>query len=338
MDLKDIALIINGEVPGNADVDIAGVAGVHDAKEGDITYLAGTKFLNALRNSKASAVIVNGLIEDIDKPQVIVKNPQFAFSLLLSHFYVKPHPCLGISSNAYVSEKAAIGKDVTVYPFACISDGASIGPGSIIHAGVFVGENSRIGEGSIVYPNVTIREGVNIGNKVIIHAGTVIGADGFGYVFENGIHNKIPQVGGVIIEDNVEIGANVTIDRATTGNTVIGEGSKIDNLVQVGHNVRVGRNVILVAQVGIGGSSILGDGVVMGGQAAVSDHTVIEAGSMFAARSGALGEVKRGIYSGAPIMPHRDWLRATAIFAKLPELHKKIKLLEDRIKQLEEGK
>ena len=338
MKLKDIAIIINGQVLGDADIEIKGVAGVHEAKDGDITYLAGTKFLRALKNSRASAVIVNGPVEGIETPQVIAKNPQFAFSLLLSHFYVKPHPCLGISRDAYVSEKAVLGENVTVYPFAYISEGASIGTGSIIHAGVFIGENTSIGKGCLIYPNVTVREGVSIGNKVIIHAGAVIGADGFGYVFENGVHNKIPQVGGVLIEDNVEIGANVTIDRATTGNTVVGEGSKIDNLVQIGHNAKIGRNVILVAQVGIGGSTVLGDGVVMGGQAAASDHAVVEAGSMFGARSGILGEVKRGIYSGAPIIPHRDWLRATALFAKLPEFHKKIKELEGRIKELEEGK
>lgn len=338
MKLKDIAILLKGEVLGDADIDISGVAGIHDAKDGDITYLAGTKFLKALGSSKASAVIVKSPVEGLETAQVITGNPQLAFSLLLSHFYVRPHPCLGISKNAHVSEKALIGRNVTVYPSAYIADSASIGAGSVIYPGVFIGEGSSIGEGCVVYPNVTVREGVSIGSSVIIHAGAVIGADGFGFVFENGIHNKIPQVGGVIIEDNVEIGANVTIDRATTGNTVIGAGSKIDNLVQVGHNVTVGRNVILVAQVGIGGSSILGDGVIMGGQSAVADHTEIEAGSMFAGRSGALGIVRRGIYSGAPIIPHKDWLKATAIFAKLPEFHKKIKGLEDRINELEEGK
>ena len=338
MKLKDIALIVNGQIPGDIDIEITGVAGIDDAKDGDITYLAGTKFLKALKDSKASAVMVNAPVEDLEKPQVIVRNPQFAFSLLLAHFHVKPHPCLGVSSDAYVSEKAVIGTNVTVYPFAYIADGASLGSGTVIHSGVFIGENSSVGEGCTIYPNVTVREGVSIGSSVIIHPGAVIGADGFGYVFENGIHNKIPQVGGVIIGNNVEIGANVTIDRATTGNTIVGEGSKIDNLVQIGHNVKVGRNVILVAQVGIGGSSILGDGIVMGGQAAVSDHAVIEAGSMFGARSGVLGEVKRGVYSGAPVIPHKDWLRATALFARLPEFNKKIKELEGRIKQLEEGK
>ncbi|MBI3593014.1 MAG: UDP-3-O-(3-hydroxymyristoyl)glucosamine N-acyltransferase, partial [Nitrospirae bacterium] len=247
---------------------------------------------------------------------------------LLSHFYVKPHKCRGISKNAFVSEKSSIGENVTVYDFAYISDGVTIGADCIIDPGVYIGDNTRLGDGCVIHPNVTIREGVTVGNRVTIHAGSVIGSDGFGYVFENGRHNKIPQVGGVIIEDDVEIGAGVTIDRATTGNTIIGQGTKIDNLVQIGHNVRVGRNVILVSQVGIAGSSEIGDGVVLGGQVGVADHAVIEAGTMVGAKSGIMGEVKKGIYSGTIAIPHRDWLKAMSVFAKLPELKKKIEELE----------
>ncbi len=178
---------------------------------------------------------------------------------------------------------------------------------------------------------MTIRENTVIGDRVIVHPNAVIGSDGFGFVFEDGKHNKIPQVGNVRIEDDVEIGAGVTIDRATTGTTVIGKGNKIDNLVQIGHNVRVGSNVILVAQVGIAGSSQIGDGVILGGQAGVADHAVIEAGTMVAAQSGVMGEVKRGVYGGSPMIPHRDWLKATALFARLPELKKRIEELEKKI-------
>src|SRR5208283_3202054 len=185
-----------------------------------------------------------------------------------------------------------------------------------------------------IFPNVTIRENTLIGDRVIIHAGAVIGSDGFGYVFEDGMHNKIPQVGNVSIEDDVEIGAGVTIDRATTGTTVIGKGTKIDNLVQVGHNVQVGKNVILVAQVAIGGSSIIGDGVMIGGQAGVSDHINVEAGAMIAAQSGVLGDVGRGIYGGSPAIPHREWLKASALFARLPELKKRIEELEKEVNRL----
>jgi UDP-3-O-[3-hydroxymyristoyl] glucosamine N-acyltransferase len=332
MKLKEIADLIGGEIIGGEDVEITGAAGISDAKEGDITFLSSAKLLKALKNSSAAAVIVKKPVEGIERPQIIAKNPQYAFAKLLSHFYVKPHPCSGISKSAFVSDTAIMGQDVTIYPFAYISDGVNIGSGTVIYPGVFIGKNSSIGEKCLIYPNVAIREGVAIGSRVIIHANAVIGSDGFGYVFEDGIHQKIPQVGGVIIEDDVEIGANVTIDRATTGNTVIGKGTKIDNLVQIGHNVTVGKNVILVAQVGIAGSSKIGDGVVLGGQVGVADHTTIETGTMIGAKGGAMGEMKRSVYSGILPMPHREWLKAMAVFAKLPELHKKIKELEEKIK------
>ncbi|MDI6727813.1 MAG: UDP-3-O-(3-hydroxymyristoyl)glucosamine N-acyltransferase [Thermodesulfovibrionales bacterium] len=331
MKLKDIANLIGGEIIGDGQLDITGAAGISDAKEGDITFLSGTKLLNELKNSKASAVIVKGYVKGLEKPQIITKNPHYAFAQLLSRFYVKPHPCMGISKNAFVSDTAIIGQDVTIYPFAYISDGVNIGSGTVIYPGVFIGKNSSIGEKCLIYPNVAVREGVAIGSRVIIHANAVIGSDGFGYVFEDGMHQKIPQVGGVIIENDVEIGANVTIDRATTGNTVIGKGTKIDNLVQIGHNVTVGKNVILVAQVGIAGSSKIGDGVILGGQVGVADHTTIEAGTMIGAKSGAMGEMKRNVYSGMLPMPHREWLKAMAVFAKLPELYKKVKELEEKI-------
>lgn len=334
MKLKDIAGFINGEVIGNGEVEIAGAAGISDAKEGEITFLSSVKLLKALKSSKASAVIVKERIEDIEKPQVIAKNPQYAFAMLLSHFYVKQHPYKGISKNSYVPDNADIGENTTIYPFAYISDGVKIGSGTVIYPGVFIGENSIIGKGCTLYPNVTIREGVAIGSRVVIHAGSVIGSDGFGYVFENGAHQKIPQIGGVIIEDDVEIGANVTIDRATTGSTIIGKGAKIDNLVQIGHNVRVGENVILVAQVGIAGSSIIGDGVILGGQVGVADHTVVEAGTMVGAKSGVMGEMKKGIYSGILPMPHREWLKAMSVFSQLPKLNKKVRELEEEVRRL----
>lgn len=334
MKLKDVTTIINGELIGDGEIEINGVAGISDAKDGDITFLSSAKLLKVLRNSRAAAVIVKEPVEGIERPQIIAKNPQYAFAKLLSHFYVKPHPYKGIHKNAYISDRAVIGQNVTIYPFAYISDGVSIGSETVIYPGVFIGEGSSVGESCIIHPNVTIREGVTIGNRVIIHAGSVIGSDGFGYVFENSAHQKIPQVGGVIIGDDVEIGANVTIDRATTGNTLIGKGTKIDNLVQIGHNVSIGENVILVAQVGIGGSSEIGDSVILGGQAGVADHTVIEAGTMVGAKGGAMGQMNRGIYSGILPMPHKEWLKANAIFAKLPELNKKIKELEEKIKAI----
>jgi UDP-3-O-[3-hydroxymyristoyl] glucosamine N-acyltransferase len=339
--LKDIADLISGHISGkhvkDADVEITGVSGISDAKEGEITFLSGSKLLKELKESRASAVILKEAMPEIVMPQIIVRNPQYAFAVLLRHFYVKPHSHAGISEKAFISGKASVADNVTVYPFAYISDGVSIGAGAVIYPGVFIGENSAIGEGCVIHPNVTIREGVKIGKRAIIHAGAVIGSDGFGYVFEEAAHQKIPQVGDVVIEDDVEIGANVTIDRATTGSTIIARGTKIDNLVQIGHNVRVGKNSILVAQVGIGGSSNIGDGVILAGQVGISDHAVIEAGTTITAQSGVMpGEVKKGVYSGSPVFDHREWLRSMAVFAKLPELNKKIKNLEEEIKKMKE--
>lgn len=334
MNLQDIATLIEGEIVGDKDIEITGVSGISDAKEGDITFLSDARWLKELKKSRASAVIVKQFVEDVQIPQIIAKNPQYAFAILLSRFYLKPHPHKGISKNAFVADATHIEDNVTIYPFAYVSEGARIGCGTIIYPGVFIGEDCIIGNNCIIYPNVVIREGAIIGSGVIIHPGAVIGSDGFGYVFENGSHHKIPQIGSVIIGDNVEIGANTTIDRATTGKTIIGKGTKIDNLVQIGHNVRVGENVILVAQIGIGGSSNIGDGVVLGGQVGVADHTTIEAGTMIGAKGGATGEMKRGIYSGMLPMPHKEWLKAMAVFARLPELNKKIKEIEEDIKIL----
>ncbi len=334
MKLKEIAEIIGGQLIGDGEIEITGVSGLSEAKAGDISFLTGTKLVAEAGKSRASAIIVNKAVEGMDKPQVAVGNPQLAFAQLLGHFYVKPHPYLGISEKAVVSPSAEIGENVTIYPFAYICDKAVIGKDSIIYPGAYVGEKSVIGEGCLIYPNVTIRDGVTIGKRVIIHAGAVIGADGFGYVFDGRAHRKIPQVGSVIIEDDVEIGANTAIDRATTGATVVGQGTKIDNLVQIAHNVKIGRAAIIVSQVGIAGSSEIGDGVILGGQAGIPDHVKLEAGAMVGAQAGVIGDLKKGIYLGAPAIPHRDWLKASAIFAQLPELKKKIRELEEQINTL----
>ncbi len=338
MKLGEIAAMLGGKMSGDPDREIVGVAGIIEAREGDITFLSDKRLARECSGSKASAVVVRDFIPNLDKPQIAVRNPQYAFARLLEHFYARPVSPAGVSGLAFVSESARIAGDVSVYPLAYISDDAVIGTGTVIYPGVFIGNGTVIGENCILYPNVSVREGVLIGSRVIIHPGTVIGADGFGYVFEEGRHYKIPQVGGVVIEDDVEIGANVTVDRATTGNTVVGKGTKIDNLVQIAHNVHIGRNVILCGQVGVSGSTTISDGVVLGGQVGVADHASIEAGVMIGAQSGVFGQVKPGVYSGYPAIPHRDWLRSSAIFAKLPELSRKIKQLEEKIEVLERGR
>ncbi|MFZ6016915.1 MAG: UDP-3-O-(3-hydroxymyristoyl)glucosamine N-acyltransferase [Nitrospirota bacterium] len=335
MKLKELASLLNGEVIGDPDIEITGISGINEAQEGDITFISAKRYIKDLRGCSASCVIVKEQIVDINITQLKVSNPYLAFAKLLEYFYVKPQKPIGISKGAIVSDTAEIGKDVSIFPFSYISDGVFIGDRTVIYPYVFVGENTTIRERCIIYPNVVLRENVKIGNKVIIHSGSVIGSDGFGYVFEEGRHYKIPQVGGVIIEDDVEIGSNVSVDRATTGNTIICRGTKIDNLVQIAHNVRIGENSIIVAQVGIGGSTEIGDFVTLAGQAGITDHIKIDSETMIGAQSGVIGHVTKGAYSGTPAIPHRDWLKAQAIFAKLPELNKKIKELEERIRELE---
>ncbi len=335
MKLKEIASLINGEIIGDKDIEITGVSGIHEAKEGYITFIASKGYQKFLKTCNASCIIVKEPLADINVSQIKVSNPYLAFAKLLEIFYVKKQEPAGISEKAIVSDKANVDKDVTIYPFVYISDMVLIGKGTIIYPNVYIGENTTVGENCLIYPNVTIREGVKIGNRVIIHSGAVLGSDGFGYVFEQGIYYKIPQVGGVIIEDDVEIGSNVTIDRATTGNTLIGKGTKIDNLTQIAHNVKIGNNTLIIAQVGIGGSTEIGDYVTLAGQVGVSDHAKIDSGTMIGAQSGVMGHITKGIYSGTPVLPHRNWLKSQAIIAKLPELYKKIKELEEKIKELE---
>jgi UDP-3-O-[3-hydroxymyristoyl] glucosamine N-acyltransferase len=334
MKLKEIAALVNGQIVGAGETEITGVSGLSETGPGHITFLSSPKLLEAANASEASAIIVKEANPEISKPQVVVANPQLAFAKLLGIFYLKQKPCLGISEKAFIAGTAKIGKNVTIYPYAYIDNEAAIGDDSVIYPGVFIGENSRLGNGCTLYPNVTIREGISIGNRVSIHAGAVIGADGFGYVFDGRAHQKIPQVGGVLIEDDVEIGANTTIDRATTGNTVIGSGTKIDNLVMIAHNVKIGRGAILVSQVGVAGSCTLGDGVVLGGQAGIPDHVNIESGTMVGAQAGVVGDLKKGIYLGSPAINHREFFRSSVIFGQLPELKKKIAELEEAIKSM----
>lgn len=335
MKLKELALMLGGEAVGDPETEIRGAAGIREVKEGEATFLANIKLLKECAGSKASCVIVRDFIPGLGKPQILAKNPLYAFARLLERFYVAPYTSVGISSAAFVSPKARIGNNVSIHSFVSISDNAVVGDDTALYPGVFVGEDTVIGKQCLIYPGVTIREKVRIGNRVIIHAGSVIGADGFGYVMEGGRHHKIPQVGGVIIGDDVEIGANVTIDRATTGDTLIGKGTKIDNLVQIAHNVRIGENSIIVSQVGIAGSTEIGNYVVLGGQVGVADHAKIDDGVMVGAQSGIKGHLAKGVYSGTFALPHREWLKASALFARLPELNKRIRELEEKIKVLE---
>ena len=338
MKLTDIASLVKGEIigpPEANDVEITGVSGIHDAQEGDISFIAAQKYLKELPACKASCVIVKEPLPDVSITQLKVVSPYLAFAKLIEYFYVKPKKSLGISDGSIIAEHCHIADDVTIFPFCYISDGVTIGSGTTIYPYVFIGENTVIGQQCVLFPHVTLSDTVRIGDNVIIHSGSVIGSDGFGYVFEEGRYHKIPQVGGVIIDDDVEIGSNVSIDRATLGNTVIGKGTKIDNLVQIAHNVKIGNNSVLVSQVGIAGSSEIGDFVTLAGQVGISDHAKIDSGTIIGPQSGIRGHVTKGTYIGSPALPQRDWMKAQAIVAKLPALNKKIKELEEKIRELE---
>lgn len=338
MRLRDIAELLGGEITGNPDTDIKGVSGLEDAGEGDITFAADLKHIRQARDSRASCIMVKEPVPDLDRAQLRVSDPHYAFIRLLRHFHEGPRRPQGISSLAFIGQGVTLGEEVSIDAFAYVSSGASVGSRTVIYPGVFLGDDVSVGKDCILYPNVVIREGVRVGDRVIVHAGTVVGSDGFGYVRREGKHHKIPQVGGVTVGDDVEIGANVTIDRATTGTTVIGRGTKIDNLVQVGHNVKIGEDSIIVGQVGIGGSSSIGSSVILAGQAGISDHISIEDGSVIGAQAGVTKDIPGGTYSGYPAMPHREWLRASSFFARLPELNKRIKALEEKLTDIERRK
>ncbi len=338
MKLKDISQQINARLIGDGEIEIRGVSGLDTAGEGDLTFIKNKKYLPSLIRSGATAVITGEYLDEIKIPQLIVENPLLGFAMALEVFYPVKKRAPGISNKAHVSETAKIGRDVVISPFVYIGEDVTVGDNTILYPGVFIDDNVSIGTNCTIFSNVCIYDNVKIGSRVRIHSGTVIGSDGFGYVFDGDRHYKIPQVGGVIIGDDVEIGASVTIDRATTGNTIIGEGTKIDNLVQIAHNVHIGKHCIIVAQVGIAGSTRLGNHVTLAGQVGVSDHTTIEDGTVVTAQSGVMGDVKKGVYSGSPAMSHFKWLRVRATLEHLPDMHKKLKEIEKAIEELKGGR
>ncbi len=337
MKLTDLARQLGATLSGPGNAEISGVAGIREAGQNDITYLADEKRAKELASCRAGAVIIPAGMPAPERiPSVAVKNPRYAFAQALRIFYVRPYAAGGVSEHAVIGDGARLGADCTIHPCAVVAGGARIGSRVTLYPGVSVGAGSVIGDDCVLYPSVCVREGVVIGNRVIIHAGAAIGSDGFGFVTEGGVHHKIPQVGGVIIEDDVEIGSNSTVDRATLGNTVIKKGTKIDNLVQIAHNVTVGEHCLLAAQVGISGSTRLGKYVVFGGKVGTADHISIGDGVMAGGYSGIRTDVEPGqVIAGNYAMPLREWQKVQAVLPKLPELKKLVAELERRIRELE---
>ena len=332
--LGEIASQVGGELVGDPSIKITGVAGIEEAKAGHLTFLANPKYASALRATSASAVIVGDQTEAAESRVALIKhpNPYLAFTRALELFVEtrKRYP-QGIHPTAVLGEGIKVEEEVHVGPHVVVERGAKLGRGTAVLAGSFVGEGSILGQNCLIYPNVTIRENVKVGNNVIVHSGTVIGSDGFGFAKDGQRHHKIPQVGGVQIGDDVEVGANVAIDRATLGVTRVGRGTKIDNLVQIGHNVNVGENCIIVAQVGIGGSTRVGDHCVLAGQAGLVGHIKIGKKVVIGAQSGVTKDVRDGTTIFG--YPAREIHKTKRIEAHLSRLN----LYVERLKKLEKA-
>lgn len=335
--LKEIAKLIDGEVVGNDNVVITGVSGIKEAEEGDITFVANPKYLPLIEKTRASAIITSREVKACPKPIIRTENPSLAFAKIVTlatpEEVKRPR---GIHPTAILGEDVSLGRNVAIGPYVVIEDSVCVGDNSIIYAGCFIGHHTKIGDNVLIYANVSIRERIAIGNRVIIHSGTVIGSDGFGFVNIEGLHHKIPQIGTVEIGDDVEIGANVTIDRARFDKTVIGKGAKIDNLVQVAHNVVIGENSIIVAQAGISGSTVLGKNVILAGQAGLVGHITVGDGAIVAAQGGVTKSIPPNtMVSGYPAKPHETARKVNACVQNLPRLYKLVNELKKKIEELE---
>ena len=335
--LKEIAQFIDGSVVGDENVEIYGVCGIKEAKQGDITFVANPKYISLMDHTNASAIITTPDVKKAPKPLILTENPSLAFAKLLT--LVSPDEKVryaGIHSTAVLGRNVRFGKNISVGPYVVIEDNSEIGDDTVIGSGCFIGNNAKIGKNTVIYSLVTIRERVIIGDRVIVHSGTVIGSDGFGFATVKGLHQKIPQIGTVIIEDDVEIGSNVTIDRARFDKTLIKHGTKIDNLVQIAHNVVIGENSIVVAQTGISGSTIIGKNVTLAGQTGIIGHISIGDNAVVAAQAGVTKSVPANTcVSGYPAKPHKKAKRINACVQKLPDLYKLVNKLEEKIAALE---
>ncbi len=342
MNVKQIASLLEAELVGNEDLEISNINTIEKATEGELTFLANKKYEKFLSTTRAGCIIVDETA-DISKYKsktfIVCKDAYFCFAKVLQTLYGFKKKEAYISKKASVSESAYIDSTCTIEDFVFVEEDVVIGKNSTIMPFVYIGKGSKIGDNCIIYPSVTIRENSIIGNNVIIHSGTVIGSDGFGYAHTpDNEHIKIPQVGNVVIEDDVEIGSNVSIDRAALDSTIIRKGAKIDNLVQIAHNVEIGQKTIIVAQTGISGSTKIGSNVVLAGQTGIAGHITIADGVIITAKSGVGSNIKKsGVYSGIPIFEHAKWLRSSAIIPRLSDMFKKIRELEKELEELKKN-
>jgi len=328
--IAEVARIVEGVVDGDADRIVCGVKPLDEAGPDELSFVAEARYFPYIQASRAGAVLV---AKESDAPlgtttAVRVDDPRRALARVLAALYPEDAPAAGVHPTAVVDATAVVAPGASVGPYAVIGAGTRIGARARIGAQVVIGRRCVVADDAVVHAHATLYDGVTVGERSIIHGGARLGADGFGYVWEDG-HRKVPQVGGCRIGADVEVGANTTIDRGSVGDTVVGDGTKIDNLVMIGHNCRIGRHVVIVSQVGISGSTRVGDGAVLGGQAGVGGHLEIGAGARIGAQAGVTASVAPGeTVSGYPARPHREALRVQAATFRLPELLKRLKDIE----------
>ncbi|MEO6214343.1 MAG: UDP-3-O-(3-hydroxymyristoyl)glucosamine N-acyltransferase [Vicinamibacterales bacterium] len=339
MKLRELAECLECRLDGDGDIDVSHVTGIEEAGPSDVTFFANNKYAAALRRTRAGAVILGEQADVAPCAMLRTTNPYLAFAKAVELFAEPWRPPAGIHPLASVAEGAQIASDASIGAFVSVGEGARIGERTIVLPHVTIGRGAQIGDDCLVHARASIRERVVIGHRVVIQDGAVIGSDGYGFARNaDGSHHKIPQLGGVVLEDDVEVGANTTIDRPAVGETRIGAGSKIDNLVQIAHGVSVGKRALLAAQVGVAGSTTLEDSVTLAGQVGVSGHLTIGEGTVATAQTGIPNSVDAGSFvSGYPAIDNRDWLKASAIFRKLPELRRSVADLERRLAKLEES-
>ena len=338
MQLHVIAQRLGCRLEGDGTIEISRVTGIEDAGPGDLTFFANPKYAAELRATRASAVIAGEKADGVPCAVLRAPNPYLTFARALELFSEAWRPPAGVHEHALVDASAAVAPDASIGPFVVVGARARIGARTIVHAHTVIGRETAIGDDCVIHARVSIRERVTIGHRVVVQDGAVIGSDGFGFAkAADGTHHKIPQVGGVVIEDDVEIGANTAIDRPAVGETRIRAGAKIDNLVQIAHGVTVGRNAVLAGQVGIAGSSTVEDNVTLAGQVGVAGHITIGKGTVATAQTGIPNSVDPGSFiSGYPAISNRDWLKSSAVFRKLPELRKQLADLAKRLTDLED--
>jgi len=334
--LKELAEYLGGIVRGDETCRVNGLAPLEAAGPDKVTFLANPKYAAKVAETAAGAVLMAPGGESYGRNVVEVANPYLAFAKLLTLFYVQPHPPLGVLPEACIGTNVTFGDDITIYPGAVIGNNVTIGDRCVIYPGAVVYDGVTIGNDAVIHANAVIRERCRIGSRCVIQPGAVIGSDGFGYAPDGRGWYRIPQIGIVVLEDDVEIGANTAIDRAAMEVTLIRRGSKIDNLVQIAHNCQIGEECMIVSQVGISGSTKVGNHVTLAGQVGIAGHLTIGDNVMVGAKSGVPNSLAANAgYSGIPALPHREWLKSMAVVPRLPELKKTVAALEKRIAELE---